>query len=301
MGGVQVLDMLTDDLLPRPCCVTFHAAVGYNERGFANRRDFTVKEMNEMRCGFTLTEMLVVIAVIAVLTAILLPVFSVAREKARQNACLGNLKQIGTALTAYAQDYDEVNVVSHDCGLSVVVGVPTLYPHLLLPYTRSTIVYACGSHPQVPRIPPSPISIPNIGLTVPSLQVSYAINANNDDAILANCTKQPSQRRASFAGISRVRISQPENRLALMEAPTENNPTIIPPNGWRIYDPTKDPTPLSCWLQALPVDNPVDCWTQRPVLNPSGQRHTGGANYLFADGGAQWVSIMQVQQAWVAQ
>jgi type II secretory pathway pseudopilin PulG len=44
--------------------------------------------------------MLVVIAVIAVLTAILLPVFSAAREKARQNACLGNLRQIGTALTA---------------------------------------------------------------------------------------------------------------------------------------------------------------------------------------------------------
>ncbi|MFA0777951.1 MAG: hypothetical protein PVTTEEND_001665 [Candidatus Fervidibacter sp.] len=34
-----------------------------------------------------------------------------------------------------------------------------------------------------------------------------------------------------IAVIARARLSQPDNRLALMEAPTENNPTLIPPNG----------------------------------------------------------------------
>jgi prepilin-type processing-associated H-X9-DG protein len=251
--------------------------------------------------------MLTVIAIMAILMALLFPVFSTSREKARQNACLTNLKQVGTALTAYAQDYDDVNVLSHDCGLSAVlsaqVGSPVLvlYAHLLLPYTRSSIVYACGSHPQVPAIPLTPFNDPTLGLNVPSLQVSYAINANNDDAILMNCTIQPSQRKVGFAGISRVRIPQPENRLALMEAPTENNPTLTPPNGWRLYDPTRDPTTMGCWLQALPVDNPIDCWTNQSVLHPAGRRHTGGANYLFADGSAKWVSLLQVQQNWVAQ
>jgi len=270
-----------------------------------------------MRRGFTLTEMLTVIAIMAILMALLFPVFSTSREKARQNACLTNLKQIGTALTAYAQDYDDVNVLSHDCLLSAVlsaqVGSPVLvlYAHLLLPYTRSSIVYACGSHPQVPAIPPTPFNDPTLGLNVPSLQVSYAINANNDDAILMNCTIQPSQRKVGFAGISRVRIPQPENRLALIEAPTENNPTLTPPNGWRLFydprnhDPNFDPncadpltTCLPCWLQGLPND----CWTKQPPTPPtSGQRHTGGANYLFADGSAKWVSLLQVQQNWVAQ
>jgi prepilin-type processing-associated H-X9-DG protein len=251
--------------------------------------------------------MLTVIAIMAILMALLFPVFSTSREKARQNACLTNLKQVGTALTAYAQDYDDVNVLSHDCLLSAVlsaqVGSPVLvlYAHLLLPYTRSSIVYACGSHPQVPAIPLTPFNDPTLGLNVPSLQVSYAINANNDDAILMNCTIQPSQRKVGFAGISRVRIPQPENRLALMEAPTENNPTLTPPNGWRLYDPTRDPTTMGCWLQALPVDNPIDCWTNQPALHPAGRRHTGGANYLFADGSAKWVSLLQVQQNWVAQ
>jgi len=241
-----------------------------------------------MRRGFTLTEMLTVIAIMAILMALLFPVFSTTREKARQNACLTNLKQVGTALTAYAQDYDDVNVLSHDCLLSWVYGTPVIYAHLLLPYTRSSIVFACGSHPLVPTFPqPTP------------LQLSYTINANNDDAIdLQTCTVGTSQRQVGFAGISRTRIPKPEERLALMEAPTENNPTLMPPNGWRLYDPNNDPTRLPCWLQGLPND----CWTNQPPTPPtSGQRHTGGANYLFADGSANWVSIMQVQQKWVAQ
>ncbi len=249
-----------------------------------------------MRRGFTLTEMLTVIAIMAILMALLFPVFSTTREKARQNACLTNLKQVGTALTAYAQDYDDVNVLSHDCLLSWGYGTPVIYAHLLLPYTRSSIVFACGSHPRVPTFPqPTP------------LQVSYAINANNDDAInLQTCTVGTSQRQVGFAGISRTRIPKPEERLALMEAPTENisadpNNPLVPLNGWRLYDPTRDPTTMGCWLQALPVDNPIDCWTGQPVLHPAGQRHKGGANYLFADGSAKWGALLQVQQNWVAQ
>ena len=60
--------------------------------------------------AFTLIELLVVIAIIAILAAILFPVFAQARESARMASCLSNMKQMGTAMTMYAQDYDEMFV-----------------------------------------------------------------------------------------------------------------------------------------------------------------------------------------------
>ncbi len=62
----------------------------------------------QRRGAFTLIELLVVIAIIAILAAILFPVFAKAREKARQSSCSSNLKQLGTSLRMYAQDYDEL-------------------------------------------------------------------------------------------------------------------------------------------------------------------------------------------------
>jgi len=52
-----------------------------------------------------LIELLVVVAIIAVLAAMLLPALAGAREKARQAACVNNLKQVSTALESYLGDY----------------------------------------------------------------------------------------------------------------------------------------------------------------------------------------------------
>ena len=80
------------------------------------------------RSGFTLIELLVVIAIIAILAAILFPVFAQAREKARQSACLSNTRQIGTALSMYIQDYDEMTPSAKTYGRWWTLASPGSWP-----------------------------------------------------------------------------------------------------------------------------------------------------------------------------
>src|SRR5919108_973651 len=109
--------------------------------------------MRLRRTGFTLIELLVVIAIIAILAAILFPVFAQAREKARESACLSNVKQLGLALQIYAQDYDET-LPNHaaDTDNFLAPKAPANWAKALSPYAKNTQIFSCPSAPLDPRL-----------------------------------------------------------------------------------------------------------------------------------------------------
>jgi prepilin-type N-terminal cleavage/methylation domain-containing protein len=94
------------------------------------------------RGAFTLVELLVVIAVIAILAAIVLPVFAQAREKARQTTCVSNMRQMGLAVQMYGQDYDERLPLA-----ATATNTSFLNWHNLVdPYVKSSQIWVCPSY-----------------------------------------------------------------------------------------------------------------------------------------------------------
>ena len=113
------------------------------------------------RPGFTLIELLVVLAIFSIIAAILFPVFSHVRERARQTTCASNLRQIGLATMQYVGDNDGVmfNATPHadDDGRitfwsfcsAQTLGTPDVRVDLscgpLSPFIRSEGIWHCPS------------------------------------------------------------------------------------------------------------------------------------------------------------
>ncbi|MBL8877755.1 MAG: DUF1559 domain-containing protein [Phycisphaerales bacterium] len=110
--------------------------------------------------AFTLVELLVVVAIIALLMAMLLPALSAARQRAKSAVCLSNLHQLGHAIHMYATDYNGYAMPlayfdsaepTYWWGKDEATGVNPTFG-FVWPYLRSDLrawgVYECPSQPQ---------------------------------------------------------------------------------------------------------------------------------------------------------
>jgi prepilin-type N-terminal cleavage/methylation domain-containing protein/prepilin-type processing-associated H-X9-DG protein len=88
--------------------------------------------------AFTLVELLIVIAIIALLAAILFPVFSQARGKALETVCQSNLHQLGLSFDMYCTDYDDIYPPAYN------------WKTRLQPYIKNTDINKCPARPNLP-------------------------------------------------------------------------------------------------------------------------------------------------------
>ncbi len=124
------------------------------------------------RHGFTLIEMLVVLGILAVLTAVLFPVFASVRENARRATCQSNLHQMGLTTQQYLQEND---------------GQYGVFMQLaIMPYVKDRQVFLCPTAPTDP----------------------YGINYDSD---VQHLTTHPAGRYSSrlLRGIFEAQITQP--------------------------------------------------------------------------------------------
>lgn len=94
--------------------------------------------------GFTLVELLVVITIIAILAAILFPVFARTREKARSASCQNSLRQISTAIKIYNSDNDgKMPLMLY---YNRYTGLYYRWCHAIYPNLNNRQIFACPSN-----------------------------------------------------------------------------------------------------------------------------------------------------------
>lgn len=220
------------------------------------------------RCrAFTLTELLVVVGVIAVLVAILLPVLFTIRERGRRAACLSNLHQLDTALLMYTQDEDgffPMRRADGENGSDWVDGVQK--------YVGNADVFQCPSCP-VPDV----YSKPDPG--EPKLiDKGYALNFEISGAYRPGSTGVDPGPLAATADMT---VPFPTVTVALCEVSFRNGPG------------------KGATTSFTSVNAPgTDLYPGETSFGPLGAvRHQGGSNYGFVDGHTRWYRPDQVAAA----
>jgi prepilin-type processing-associated H-X9-DG protein/prepilin-type N-terminal cleavage/methylation domain-containing protein len=250
---------------------------------------FIMTRRSQWNTGFTLIELLVVIGIIAILAAILFPVFAGAREKARQIACLNNLNQLGTGASLYVQDYDESfpgsDIASAGWGAGpwgangqMIADYPSasLWIPQLLVYVKSPRMFVCPSDADRSRNL-------NVGRWRTPFPVSYGPNT---------LFFSPGGRYGGpLHSVPLASVDQPTEKYFLGDCSTaygfdlENIANLRYAN----YGPTRGQPKLP---PAQFVHDAKKALQDPPAGSMT--RHSEGANILFADGHVKWIRHNQI-------
>jgi prepilin-type processing-associated H-X9-DG protein len=205
-----------------------------------------------------------VIAIIAILAAILFPVFAQAREKARQATCLSNQKQIGTAIMMYVQDYGETYPLYATYPNQDLYWYDLINPYVKASTGRSSIFHC-----------------PSLSGDATTVNTSAGYGANYLHVIQYppefNWIRLGWWTHANDGPCPMSRLSRPAETIMIADSEVECGKGQG--GGFAdIYCPIE--------LPQGPVWYADNCLDKTWAL---AKRHSGGGIYLMADGHARWM------------
>jgi len=229
--------------------------------------------------GFTLVELLVVVAIIGVLVALLFSAFATAPEKARRVSCLANERQIGVAFLQYEQESDErypTGTVKRTLWDPPSEAPPSGegWAGQIYPYVKNAGVFQCPDDPT--------LAVP------PAQRVSYGYNnwlAAPADvaAVLGRVLSTPKTVLLFETSGNTAQVTLPDEGAALgarqFSAAGDGGLLISAPGG-----STGSALYATGWMGRF--DSRKNSYDQFPDRDG---RHGGGANYVLTDGHVKWL------------
>lgn len=223
--------------------------------------------------GFTLIEILVVVAIIGLLAAILFPVFARVRENGKRTACTSNLKQLALAARMYSQDYTQTYMpIQLADAADVSATNPYGWADAMSPYIKSIQLFQCPSDTR-------PVCAAGHGLPV-----DPTINKLKPSDTTATCGYTDYQMNAEMGEVTREQVKSPTQTILFTEG--SGNLSRLTGNGCRT-------TAAGSATDAI-FTSPYGCTvsTATGVLdNRAGSRHLDGYNFAFADGHVKWFKM----------
>ncbi len=280
-----------------------------------------------VRRGFTLIELMIVITIIAILAALLFPAFAKARASAHRVSCLSNMRQMASGIEQYATDNAEAYMPAYynTNGVNLVQGY-TQWSYLVQPFLKSYDIFVCPSDASGGLAPTNFVGN-NMGKGAPSGQLS------------ANPVQDRQAPRMSYIpnGIvlaRKRRIADPEKivKMSMMDSPSQTiliaemtespqaiyDGSILNGYSFKTHRGTHAVKLLSGAPYVGELSSEVDmpnysavtiseanaaiAAARAPGATATGKhricyiapdRHMEGANYVFADGHVKWARLAQ--------